>query len=221
MNGITCVRMRQSKLPSWPGSPCVEITDDRRPSGSCSSACSTDDRVTGSHRTSRYSEHRPPRELRRAHWPDVRRESARCRSGRPASLATSRSAGRSAPAAAGRASSPVGCVGGTAPRPAFTARRSRSVSAVACVHLELGAPNRATVTEVEFARRGTGKAQSGRARFGGTGAPSDATDVLIVEEYIPEYRRRFFEMLEAALAVRVYSAHGGGGDGSRCSRRKG
>lgn len=32
-----------------------------------------------------------------------------------------------------------------------------------------------------------------------TDTPSGGADVLIVEEYIPEYRRRFFEMLEAAL----------------------
>jgi glycosyltransferase involved in cell wall biosynthesis len=35
----------------------------------------------------------------------------------------------------------------------------------------------------------------------GTVARPDEIDVLIVEEYVPEYRRRFFEMLEAALEL--------------------
>lgn len=35
-----------------------------------------------------------------------------------------------------------------------------------------------------------------------TAARSHATDVLIVEEYVPEYRRRFLELLEATLAAK-------------------
>jgi glycosyltransferase involved in cell wall biosynthesis len=45
----------------------------------------------------------------------------------------------------------------------------------------------------------TGKARA-RAPAHSTGERPGPTDVLIVEEYIPEYRRRFFELLEAALA---------------------
>jgi glycosyltransferase involved in cell wall biosynthesis len=37
------------------------------------------------------------------------------------------------------------------------------------------------------------------ARIDRAGSPSVAGDVLIVEEYIPEYRSRFFELLEGAL----------------------